>query len=73
MGWGILRNIENSMKDLIELSISLGGTVSGEHGLGYTKKQFLSLKVSRPQMDIMNGIKRVFDPNGIMNPGKVLP
>lgn len=68
-----LETIENSMRDLIELSISLGGTVSGEHGLGYTKKHFLSLKVSRPQMDIMNGIKRVFDPNGIMNPGKVLP
>lgn len=65
--------IENSMKDLIELSINLGGTVSGEHGLGYTKKHFLPLKIGEAQLNIMRGIKKVFDPNGIMNPGKVLP
>jgi len=68
-----LETIENSMRDLIELSISLGGTVSGEHGLGYTKKHFLPLKVGKQQIAIMKGIKNVFDPNGIMNPGKVLP
>jgi glycolate oxidase len=68
-----LETIENSMRDLIELSISLGGTVSGEHGLGYTKKQFLPLKIGKQQIAIMKGIKKVFDPNGIMNPSKVLP
>ena len=68
-----LETIEDSMRDLIELSISLGGTVSGEHGLGYTKKQFLPLKVGEKQIAIMKGIKKVFDPHGIMNPGKVLP
>jgi len=65
--------VENAIHDLMELSISLGGTISGEHGLGYTKKQYLPMKVGEKQVELMRMIKRVFDPNGIMNPGKVLP
>ena len=68
-----LETIEDSMEDLIKLSISLGGTVSGEHGLGVTKKRFLPLKVGDTQVELMKGIKKLFDPNGIMNPGKVFP
>ncbi len=68
-----LMTIEESMRDLVELSISLGGTISGEHGLGYTKKQFLPLKVGEKQVELMKGIKQLFDPNQIMNPGKVFP
>jgi glycolate oxidase len=68
-----LQTIEGSIEDLIQLSISLGGTVSGEHGLGFTKKRFLPLKVGDTQVELMKGIKKLFDPENIMNPGKVFP
>jgi glycolate oxidase len=48
-----------------------GGVISGEHGIGLVKKPYLSLVLDERQIGIMRGIKRVFDPNGIMNPGKI--
>jgi glycolate oxidase len=58
---------------LHEAGKRLGGVVSGEHGIGIVKKQYMSLFLAAAQLEIMKGIKKVFDPNGIMNPGKVLP
>ena len=48
-----------------------GGVISGEHGIGLVKKPYLSLVLDERQIEIMRGIKRVFDPHGIMNPGKI--
>jgi glycolate oxidase len=48
-----------------------GGVISGEHGIGLVKKPFLSLALGDEQVDLMKGIKRLFDPHGILNPGKV--
>jgi len=48
-----------------------GGVISGEHGIGLVKKPYLSLVLDDRQIELMRGIKRVFDPNGIMNPGKI--
>ena len=48
-----------------------GGVISGEHGIGLVKKPYLSIVLDERQIEIMRGIKRVFDPNGIMNPGKI--
>lgn len=59
------------MERLYERATKLGGQVSGEHGIGHAKKQYLARSVGEVQMDIMRGIKQVFDPNGILNPGKV--
>ena len=53
------------------LSVELGGTISGEHGIGYVKAQYLNYAIDRPTLEIMKGIKKVFDPNGILNPGKM--
>jgi glycolate oxidase subunit GlcD len=53
------------------LSVELGGTISGEHGIGYVKAQYLDYAIDRPTLEIMKGIKKVFDPNGILNPGKM--
>lgn len=50
----------------------LGGLVSGEHGIGYAKKQYLRESADPVQLELMRGIKGVFDPNGILNPGKIL-
>jgi glycolate oxidase len=50
----------------------LGGEVSGEHGVGHAKRGFLAQSLGEPQMALMRGIKATFDPNGILNPGKVV-
>lgn len=66
-----LQLLEKVTDRLIELGLSLGGTVSGEHGVGYTKKKYLPYKVGRVQVELMKAIKRAFDPHNILNPGKV--
>jgi glycolate oxidase len=53
------------------LSVELGGTISGEHGIGYVKAPYLSYAIDKPTLEVMKGIKKVFDPNGILNPGKM--
>ncbi len=63
--------LEASISDLIDLGLGMGGTVSGEHGLGYTKRLYLVRKVGPIQVELMREIKRVFDPNGILNPDKI--
>jgi len=49
----------------------MGGTVSGEHGLGSIKKEYLALAYDESEIGLMRRIKSAFDPNNIMNPGKV--
>lgn len=56
--------------ELFRLALGLGGTISGEHGTGLAKKSFVPEQLSEDEMQIMADIKAVFDPNGIMNPGK---
>ncbi|MCX6649813.1 MAG: FAD-binding oxidoreductase [Candidatus Bathyarchaeota archaeon] len=63
--------LEATISDLIDLGLGMGGTVSGEHGLGYTKRLYLVRKVGATQVELMKEIKRVFDPNGILNPDKI--
>ena len=57
--------------ETFQLSVALGGTISGEHGIGYVKSQYMHYALDRPTLEIMKGIKKVFDPNGILNPGKM--
>ena len=56
---------------MYEKSVELGGLVSGEHGIGYAKKEFLRRQYGETPIGLMQGIKRVFDPKNILNPGKV--
>lgn len=58
---------------LYRLAISLGGTISGEHGIGLTRRHYLPLALDEAQIAIMRGIRQVFDPNRILNPGKIFP
>ena len=66
---------EEKVKELLtriyEVGVSLGGTISGEHGLGLVKKGYLPIASDKNKIDLMKRIKRAFDPNSIMNPGKV--
>ncbi len=59
------------VKETFELALKLGGTISGEHGIGYVKAPYLDMAVDQPTLEIMKAIKKVFDPNGILNPGKM--
>ncbi|MCC6453258.1 MAG: glycolate oxidase subunit GlcD, partial [Acidobacteria bacterium] len=54
-----------------KLSVELGGTISGEHGIGYVKAPYLGYAVDDATLAVMKGIKHTFDPNGILNPGKM--
>ena len=59
------------VSETFALSVALGGTISGEHGIGYVKAQYLEYAIDKPTLEIMKGIKKVFDPKGILNPGKM--
>ncbi len=59
------------VSETFKLSVELGGTISGEHGIGYVKSQYLDYAIDKPTLEVMKGIKKVFDPNGILNPGKM--
>lgn len=58
-------------KDMFSMIQRLGGSVSAEHGVGLVKKPFLNYTRSEEEINYMRGIKKVFDPDGIMNPGKI--
>ncbi|MCX8479648.1 MAG: FAD-binding protein [Chitinophagales bacterium] len=58
---------------LFEYVHALGGTISGEHGIGLVQKEYMSIVFNEVQLNLMRGIKDLFDPKGILNPGKVFP
>jgi len=61
------------IREIFELTVSLNGTLSGEHGIGYVQKEYMDIAFSKTHLELMERIKFVFDPNGILNPGKILP
>jgi glycolate oxidase len=61
------------IREIFKLCVELGGTISGEHGIGLVQRDYLDIAFDQVQMDLQKGIKRVFDPNNIMNPGKIFP
>ncbi len=66
-----VKRVEEASTELFEKVIELGGTVTGEHGIGLAKIPFIGLEHDRVSMDVMRSIKRLFDPNNILNPGKM--
>ncbi len=58
---------------IYRLSLSLGGTITGEHGIGATRRKYLHLALDEAQIELMRSIRAVFDPNCILNPGKIFP
>jgi glycolate oxidase len=59
------------VKELFQKVIELGGTITGEHGIGITKAPYMEMEFSRPAIELMERLKSAFDPNGILNPGKI--
>ena len=62
-----------AIRELFREVVRLGGTLSGEHGIGYVQKNYMDLACSPAQLAVMRGIKDVLDPKGILNPGKIFP
>jgi len=67
------RRVEEASKEIMAVCVEVGGTITGEHGVGVDKRQYMSLIHDRPTLEAMAGVWRVFDPGGLCNPGKVLP
>jgi len=63
--------VPRMVKEIFKLTLSLGGMISGEHGIGIAKKRYLPLAIDSTQIELMRRIKRTFDPNNILNPGKI--
>ena len=70
---GEMLRVAGAARAIFEAAIDLGGTLSGEHGIGLLKKQFMELDLGPEAIALMRKIKDAIDPNGIMNPGKVFP
>jgi glycolate oxidase len=67
------RSADEAVRQIFRLTVSLGGAISGEHGIGYTQKGFLPIAMDATTLRLMKEIKAVFDPAGILNPGKLFP
>ena len=65
--------LDTAIREIFQLTVSLGGTISGEHGIGYSQKSYLPIALSDAELTLMKEIKRTFDPKGILNPGKIFP
>lgn len=63
--------ITKGISEIFQLCVNLGGTISGEHGIGLVQKKYLEIAQSKAQIDLQKGIKSVFDPQNILNPGKI--
>lgn len=66
-----MHRVEEAMREIFEEAIALGGTITGEHGVGLAKKPFLEKQLGSEVMDVMRRLKKAFDPAGILNPGKI--
>jgi glycolate oxidase len=60
-------------ESIYRLALSLGGTLTGEHGIGAIRRQYLPLALEEAQIEVMRRIRAAFDPQGILNPGKIFP
>ncbi len=62
---------ENAVDELFDYTLKLGGTISGEHGIGIAKSDYIHKEIGSVELNLMKNIKKLFDPNGILNPGKI--
>ena len=68
-----MKNAEPCLKEVFQTVLGMQGTLSGEHGVGLEKRPYMGLEFNATTLDLMRRIKKDFDPNGILNPGKLLP
>ncbi len=67
--WDVILN--KAIREIFELCVKLGGTISGEHGIGFVQKQYMDIPFTDSNLELQKKIKQIFDPNNILNPGKI--
>jgi glycolate oxidase len=65
--------VDAAVLEIIEAAVALGGTITGEHGVGLAKRDFLELEQGKDVVSLERRLKALFDPLGILNPGKIFP
>ena len=68
-----VHNVKEAGRELMETCVRAGGSITGEHGVGFDKRELLPLIFSEDDMDVMLGVRAAFDPGGLCNPGKIIP
>lgn len=65
--------VPKGIREIFELTVDLKGTLSGEHGIGLVQKNYMDIAFSKVHLELMERIKAIFDPNNVLNPGKIFP
>jgi len=65
------KKVEGAIEDIFKAAVDMGGTLSGEHGIGISKARYLKMEISHESYEIMKRVKKAFDPDNILNPGKM--
>ncbi len=66
-----IQRMSDFFQEVFTKGIAMGGTISGEHGIGIAKKKYIGIAIDPPKLELLRRIKKAFDPNNIMNPGKI--
>jgi glycolate oxidase len=69
----VSERVWDAVSEIFDFALAPGGTLSGEHGIGLLKGRWLEAELGARQLELQRGIKNLFDPAGIMNPGTVFP
>ncbi len=67
-----VKRVERAVEELFKLTVDFGGSITGEHGVGITKKPFLKLQLGEVGLELVKGVKKLFDPLNLFNPGKLV-
>ncbi len=70
---GVIERVEAAGAEIVEVSLAVGGVLSGEHGIGLEKRSLLGLQFSAIDLEVQAAVRDAFDPDGVANPGKVIP
>ncbi len=65
--------VDQALARMMRLTLDLGGTITGEHGVGYAKREFMALEQGAEVLKLQRSLKALLDPAGVMNPGKIFP
>ena len=68
-----MSKVHQALDLIVTKTLSLGGTITGEHGIGLAKKQWLPQQLDASSLDLMRQLKQTLDPHNLLNPGKIFP
>jgi glycolate oxidase len=65
--------VDQAVERILKYTVSVGGTITGEHGVGIAKRAYLRFEQPEPLIQLQRSMKHFFDPSGLLNPGKIFP